>query len=268
MIYFDAHVHIQEKFDLDRFLLSALANFDKQREATAPQSSGRYYIFLAEAKSIDFFSLLMKHAQHPTGPLAGFWQTQPTGEPESVLLQHESRPDSRMFVVAGRQVVTRERIEVLALATLARIGEGKPLADTVDDIRNEGGLAVLPWGVGKWLGKRREYLSDFIQNVVPTSLFVGDNGGRPEFWPRPALFDLAARRGIRLLPGSDPLPLNGEEYRVGSYGAMVTGDCSDQTPAADLKKLLLDSKKLISPFGQRLGAWQFLRSQFGLRLAK
>ena len=268
MIYLDAHVHIQERFNLDQFLLCALDNFDRQRVATAPQSSSTYSLLLTEAKSLDFFSLLACQARQLTGLLPAAWQVRTTAEEESLLLKHEFRPATRMFVIAGRQLVTREKLEVLALASLAKIGDGKALVDTIDEVRNRGGLAVLPWGAGKWLGKRGGIISDFLQSASPDSLFVGDNGGRPEFWPRPALFDLAARRGIRLLPGSDPLPLKGEECRPGTYGAMVDGACSDETPASDLKRLLLDSNKMINPFGQRQGAWQFFRTQLGLRLAK
>ncbi len=268
MMYFDAHVHIQVRFDLEQFLLYTLENFDRQRVATAPQSSGTYYLLLTEAKSLDFFFLLSQQVKQPTGLLSESWQINATGEQESLLLRHASWPAARMFVVAGRQLVTRERLEVLALVTLTKIGDGKPLMDTVNEVRQSGGLAVLPWGAGKWLGKRGHIVSEFLQSAVPHALFVGDNGGRPEFWPKPAPFDLAARRGIRLLPGSDPLPLGGEERRAGTYGAMVAGDCSDDTPASDLKKWLLDSNLPIKPFGQRQGTWQFFRTQVGLRLAK
>lgn len=268
MLYLDAHVHIQEKFNLDQFLLYALNNFERQRLATAPESCSAHFLLLAEVKSMGFYYLLGKEARQRTGLLTAAWQIKTTGEDEALLLQHVSKPDVRMFVVVGRQLVTRERIEVLALAFRPKIADGEPLADTVDAIRKGGGLAVLPWGAGKWLGKRGRLVSDFLQSASPDSLFVGDNGGRPEFWPRPALFDLAVRRNIRLLPGSDPLPLDGEEYRVGTYGAMLDGDCSDATPVSDLKGLLLDSKKVISPFGQRQGVWQFFRTQLALRLAK
>ncbi|MFH0781904.1 MAG: hypothetical protein V2B20_08125 [Pseudomonadota bacterium] len=268
MIYLDAHVHIQKKFNLDQFLLSALGNFDRQRVASAAKSPGTYYLLLTEAKSLDFFSLLTEQARQSTGLLAPSWRIRPTGETEAILLQHESQSASRMFVVAGRQIVTKERLEVLALATSAKIGDGQSMADTVEEVRNCGALAVLPWGFGKWLGKRGQNISDFLKSASPESLFVGDNGGRPEFWPRPAPFDLAAHRGIRLLPGSDPLPLDGEEFRAGSYGAMIDGDCTHETPVSDLKRLLLDSNQTIIPFGKRLGAWQFFRTQLGLRLAK
>ena len=268
MIFFDAHVHIQERFNVDQILLCALDNFDRQRNVTAPQSSGTYFLLLTEAKSLDFFSRLAQQARQKTGPLSAAWKVMTTGEEESLLLRHASRPAVCMFVIAGRQLVTRERLEVLTLASLAKIADGKPLADTVDEVRNGGGLAVLPWGAGKWLGTRGRIVADFLLGASPDSLFVGDNGGRPEFWPRPALFDLAARRNIRLLPGSDPLPLSGEECRVGTYGAMVDGDCSDTNPASALKGLLLDRKRVINPFGQRQSAWQFFRTQLGLRLVK
>ncbi len=225
-------------------------------------------LLLTEAKSLDFFSKLAQQARQKTCLLPVPWQVRATGEEESLLLNHASRPGVRMFVVAGRQLVTREKLEVLALASLAKIDDGRPLADTVDEVRNCGGLAVLPWGAGKWLGKRGRIVSDYLQSASPDSLFVGDNGGRPDFWPRPALFDLAARRRIRLLPGSDPLPLTGEECRVATYGAAVEGHCSDETPASDLKGLLLDSKRNINAFGQKQGAWQFFRTQVALRLAK
>lgn len=268
MIFFDAHVHIQARFDLDQLLLAALTNFDKQRLALAPQSTGTYFLLLTEAKFLDFFSVIGEQARQRTGSLPSSWTVHPTAEAESLLLRHESRPGIRLFMVAGRQLVARERLEVLALATTVKIGDGKPLVDTVNEVRDAGGLAVLPWGAGKWLGKRGGIVSDFLQNASVKSLFVGDNGGRPKFWPRPASFDLAAGRGIRLLPGSDPLPLPGEEHRVGSYGGAVAGTCSDDKPTADLKNLLIDSNQRVTPYGQRQGAWQFLRTQVGLRLAK
>ncbi|MDK9708725.1 MAG: hypothetical protein OEL83_16910 [Desulforhopalus sp.] len=268
MIFFDAHVHIQARFDLDRFFFAALTNFDKQRLDSAQQTAGTYFLLLTEAKFLDFFTVLREEAGQRTALLPSAWTVEATAEPESLLLRHAAWPGVRLFVVAGRQLVAKERLEVLALATTAKIGDGKALVDTVNEVRDAGGLAVLPWGAGKWLGKRGGIVSDFLQNASAASLFVGDNGGRPKIWPRPAPFDLAASRGIRLLPGSDPLPLPGEEKRVGSYGAMVAGGCSDDKPVADLKNLLSESTQPITPFGHRQGAWQFLRTQVGLRLAK
>jgi len=267
MIVLDAHVHIQPRFDLNDFLMIALENFQLRHRESGAQDSLTSCLLLAEGKSLDFFSVLGKEGRQPTGRVAG-WQVRATAEDHAVQLSHASYPGARMFVMAGRQVITEEKLEVLALATSAEIANGRPLAETVDAVRSGGGLAVLPWGVGKWLGKRGELVGRFLQEASPESLFVGDNGGRPVFWPRPALFDRAQRRGIRLLSGSDPLPLAGEESRVATFGAMIDGELSDALPAAELKSLLCNPRISITPFGNQVGLLQFFRMQLGLRLQK
>ncbi|BCL61859.1 hypothetical protein DGMP_25520 [Desulfomarina profundi] len=105
-----------------------------------------------------------------------------------------------------------------------------------------------------------------IENTQFEKLFVGDNGGRPVFWPAPAIFDLAANRGIRLLPGSDPLPLAEEEQRAGSYGGAVSGECTVETPFADLKTILADQNVQITPFGNKQGVVRFFKTQIALRM--
>jgi hypothetical protein len=260
MIFFDAHVHIQERFDLGRFLAFALENLERRRAEMTKSASGTYFLLLTEAKNLDVYSQLKRQSGLPS------WQVVATREEESLLLRHSLRPGVRLFLVAGRQIVTTERLEVLCLGSAAKIADGDSLAATVTTVRQHGGLAVLPWGAGKWLGQRGATVSAFLQQAEPQALFVGDNGGRPGFWPAPPQFSLAAARGIRLLPGSDPLPLPGEERRVGTYGALIEGDCSDETPAADLKRLLTDASRPITPFGHRPGAWQFFRTQLALRL--
>ncbi|MBU1567933.1 MAG: hypothetical protein KJ630_20195, partial [Proteobacteria bacterium] len=91
---------------------------------------------------------------------------------------------------------------------------------------------------------------------------------RPTFWPTPSPFNTAADRGIRLLPGSDPLPLHSEEERIGSYGAMVEGEISVDNPAENLKALLTTSDVKIIPFGRRQGALRFMKTQLALRRQK
>ena len=267
MIVLDAHVHIQPRFDLNDFLMISLGNFQRRHGESGARGALTSCLLLAEGKGLDFFSVLVSEGQQSTGRVVG-WQIRATAEEHAVQLSHASHPGVRMFVMAGQQVITAEKLEVLALVTSAQIADGKPLAETVDAVRSRGGLAVLPWGVGKWLGKRGALVGRFLQETPPDSLFVGDNGGRPVFWPRPALFDRAEHRGIRLLSGSDPLPLAGEEKRVATFGAMIDGDLSDALPAAELKSLLCNPGVAITPFGQPAGVLQFLRMQLGLRLQK
>lgn len=265
MIYFDAHVHIQENFALDRLLASARRNFSRQHQQICPDRPGTFFLLLTEAKNCDRFADLKLQAKSATGPTAGGWRITTTAEQESLLGVCDDWPENRLFLLAGRQIVTAERLEVLALATAARVADHLPLPETVDKVRHQQGLAVLPWGAGKWLGKRGQIITAFIKTVNPDRLFVGDNGGRPLFWPTPRPFITAAGRGIRLLPGSDPLPLADEELRVGSYGAMVQGECSSDQPAADLRMILGKSSTVIAPFGKRLSAMRFFKTQIALR---
>ncbi len=266
MIYFDGHVHIQDLFSLDVFFTKSIENFSKQITQPQLNSGAIFFLLLTESKTHDYFSLLRKEATKRTGILSQSWKVKATMEAESLLLCHEKWPDVWLFVVAGRQIVTAERLEVLALGTTTKFDDGVPLEQTIELVQQKKGLAVLPWGVGKWLGKRGRIVKKIIENTQSEKLFVGDNGGRPVFWPAPAIFTLAAKRGIRLLPGSDPLPLAEEEHRAGSYGGSVPGECTAETPFTDLKTILADQNVQITPFGNKQGAIRFFKTQIALRM--
>ncbi len=269
MIFFDAHVHIQTIFSLDDFFFSARENFSNQLSAFDSSLPTAFFLLLAEAKGCSCF-IDLKHqatSKKKTFSQKG-WRILATEEEESLLVVHDNWPNDRLFLVAGRQIVTAERLEVLALATTMELADGASLRATVDAIRQQKGLAVLPWGVGKWLGQRGKILGSFLKDASPDRLFVGDNGGRPKFWPTPSQFVTAAARGIRLLPGSDPLPLCGEELRVGSYGAMLEEECSSDHPVADLKALLTGSTARSTTYGKQSGTLPFLQNQIALRLKK
>lgn len=266
MISFDAHVHIQENVSIDLLLDSGRRNFSRLMRRSFPGRPATFFLFLTEAKKDDSFAELKKAADAARHLTPGGWRIAATREAESLLLTRDDWPQGRLFLLAGRQVVTAEKLEVLALATTALVADGLALPETVEAVRKGKGLAVLPWGAGKWLGKRGAIVDRYLQSATPEGLFVGDNGGRPVFWPTPRAFFAAKSRGIRLLPGSDPLPLAGEELRVGSYGGWLQGECSGDHPSADIKALLTGRSTKITPFGNRQGVWDFCRNQLALRL--
>ena len=265
MICFDAHVHIHTLFSIDGMLAEARHNFTRQLPKDAGDRPAAFVLFLAEADGCDFFTGLKETADRDRYTTPGGWRITPTEEAESLLLTRNDWPGGRLFILAGRQLVTAEKIEVLALATPAKFADGLTLDATVEAVRSHDALAVLPWGVGKWLGERGEILDDFLKRAAPEGLFVGDNGGRPIFWPAPRLFRTAAVRGIGLLPGSDPLPLPAEESRVGSYGGWLQGEITNDHPATDLRRRLTDRSHPVVPFGGRMGARRFLQAQVALR---
>ncbi len=179
--------------------------------------------------------------------------------------------DGDLVVVAGRQVAAREGIEVLALGTLAGEGElrdGLPLAEALARAAARGALAVLPWGFGKWWGGRGRRVRDALdgfEGVAP--LYLGDSAARPRGAPSPRLFREASRRGLAILPGTDPLAFASEVGRAGSYGAGLAGSFDLARPLASLRALLARPGGLAT-FGRRAGWGEAALAQARLRIER
>ncbi|MGB7439423.1 MAG: hypothetical protein WA919_00010, partial [Coleofasciculaceae cyanobacterium] len=170
-----------------------------------------------------------------------------------------------IFIIAGRQVITKEKLEVLALITDKFVEDGLSLETTIQSVISAGGIPVIPWGVGKWIGRRGKLLSKLLtENNFPT-LFLGDNSGRPIFWLQPIYFQQAKKQGLRVLPGTDPLPLASEASRPGSFGFTIQGSLSREEPGKQLKQMLLDSTVSINNYGYLETPWRFVSNQLGIR---
>lgn len=269
MIFVDAHVHIYDGLNLDILLDSALKNF--QTAAEHHGISGHplsYMLLLTEGSSSTWFQQMA--AQLATSrnidTAAKGWTLSMTEEALSLTASRHDSSEEQICLVAGRQIVTAEKIEVLALFCNTSIHDGLSLMETVESVRQAQAVPVLPWGAGKWLGRRRKILKDFITGYGEKGLFLGDNGGRPWFLPTPALFDLAREKGISILPGTDPLPLPHEATRVGSFGFYLDHpSLATDSPAIRVRDLLLAGEKAIHPFGPLQGVKNFMTNQIQLR---
>jgi hypothetical protein len=166
-------------------------------------------------------------------------------------------------LVAGRQIVTRERLEILALAMRAAIPDGLPAGDVIRRIIAAGGIPVLAWSPGKWLFGRGQPARDLVASDRRLSL--GDTPLRPALWPEPRLMQLARARGAAVLPGSDPLPFAGEERYAGTYGFIYRGAFDADRPAAFLARLPAEPAAIV-PAGARCGAWAVARRLYQLRM--
>src|SRR4030095_13902120 len=82
------------------------------------------------------------------------WRGCDAREPSSLVLGH------RLLVIAGHQIVTSERIEVLAIACIENIADGLTLDATITAVRDAGAIPVLPWGVGKGSGERGRFVAN------------------------------------------------------------------------------------------------------------
>lgn len=255
----DAHVHLYDCFDLQALLDAAHVHFE-QAAATLGIRLATGVLLLAERAGERHFERLAEGKAPLRGPSG--WCFQRTGEAESLTAR--SGNGMPLTIVCGRQIVTAEGLELLALATADSFAESKPIAATIEAAVGAGAIAVLPWAVGKWLGRRGRIVRGLIEQRG-AAIAVGDNGNRPVFWPKPALLRRAERLELRVLPGSDPLPLPSEATRAGGFGFAIPGALSQSTPAADLKRRLADPGVTLTPYGRLELPLHFFKNQLALR---
>ncbi len=265
----DAHVHIYRGFDVSELLKAASTNFKRTAEQQRISRPWEGFLLLAEAAGEEWFSRFSLMAAGPgQGPSEriGPWTFKKTREEWS--LRGESQEGDGLYLVAGRQIKAIANLEVLALGTRERFPEGLPLKALVQAIGKTGGTAVIPWGVGKWLGDRGLMVKKLLQDPEVPRFFLGDNRNRPVFWPRPALFDDAAGRGIKTLPGSDPLPLPEHFALPGSYGFTLEGVLNPDYPWRSMQEILLAPDRSLRPYGSQVGPVGFLGTQLRLKVGK
>ncbi|MDX2505586.1 MAG: hypothetical protein QNL62_14065 [Gammaproteobacteria bacterium] len=276
-ILVDAHVHIYDCFELNIMLDAALQNFSKAANDIGQVSEVIGVLLLTETRSYNWFQqtrdVCIRNQSLPASEKG--WEIQLT--PDSTVLQAKQKNDGQadgnllddmqIYIVAGRQIVTAEGLELLALATDGTFEDGLPVSSALAAVCESGAIPVFPWAVGKWLGKRGKILATLLSHEPPVGLCLGDNSGRPVFWRNPSHFKQARALNMHILPGTDPLPFANEAKRVGSYGFTMQGSLSDAHPAADLKRLLQAMETKLLAYGRLEKSWRFLANQIRLRLA-
>jgi len=261
----DAHVHLQDCFDLSCFFDSAYQNFCSY--VNSPDAGFSAVLLLSEVAGVQQFDRLKALCNKDKGGQQaelGSWRLFETQE--SAALEVRGEHGEEMFIVAGRQIVTLEKLEVHALLTETQFPDGATLAETIHQIKSDGALPVIPWGVGKWLGVRGKVLLDFIRSDMSDNVFLGDNGGRPALWGTPRHFVDGRLKGMSVLPGSDSLPLAREVERVGSFGFKMHGGIVSKHPVSELKNRLLCDDLKVEAYGRLRSTLGFLKDQVSLRL--
>jgi hypothetical protein len=261
----DSHVHFYSCFDAERFLAAAFGNVAAQGAARGA-AGAEGALLLAETAGGKWFESAVARADGEGDAPGRSVRFSRTDEEESVVVR--GGRGETLYVVAGSQIVTRERLEVLALCTAAEFRDGEPVETVLDQVLRAGGLPVLPWGAGKWWGARGRIVTKLLETWQERGLRCADSGVRPLFWPRPPQFGANRLPGAALLRGSDPLPLPGEEERVGSFGSALPVSLSARTPAADLRRYLSEEAAAAVPYGKPAGILHFLSTQLRLRLGR
>lgn len=181
---------------------------------------------------------------------------------DEVSLRLGPTDTANTLFVKAEQVNSSERIEVIVVGSEKPIPEGKPLAYYVEEYGSDF-LVILPWGVGKWLGKRGALVASLVSKGG--KFVLGDNGGRPAWWSVP-LFASAASKGIPVVRGSDPLPVSSYAKRVLGYGDIVDVVFDSTTDWVDYVKA--DAMPAGKSFGRLSLGFNVLVDQIGLRKAK
>ncbi len=271
-VFWDAHVHIYPHFNLDVFLDAADENFQR---AAAGAGLGTEEVIdavllLAEAGDINVFDQMSRQAID--GRRDGSWRFLPARESRSLVARNgEGR---RLYVVAGRQVISAEDIELLALGCETKFEDRQvSLRELARRVAEHGGAPVLPWGVGKWTGRRGRVVQQFLDTPPDCFHAFGDNGNRPFFGPMPPLLARAQREKRPILSGSDPLPLADHGRRAGSFGGWTRrsegggGRLDPDRPSEDLTAIFRDGATLRS-FGRGAGLIRFFRDQLRMQARK
>lgn len=269
MLVADAHVHVHACYPEQGFFDDAWANLARvARGRGAIHFDG--VLCLTETAGDDYFGRFAELAA--SGGRFGGWRFEPTGDPEALRASADAAPGASeprtLYVVAGRQVAAREDLEVLAIGTRERFPDGRPIRDALAWARGLGALPVIPWGPGKWLFARAALLRALIEEARGAELYLGDESSRPVFWPLPRPFRFAAARGIRNLPGTDPLPFPHHRARAGAYGFRADAALDPKRPAGDLKRLVRDGGIALQPYGALEGPIGFVRNQVAMQLRK
>ena len=220
----DCHAHIYPIYDERIFFEAAIRNLS----LIAPNASKA--ILLAERSDCDRFETLLQRQKLPSG--FSF------EEIDDISMRVRSDASGgEILLVAGRQIATRERLEVLALGTRNKFDDGCSFQASLEAASESGGIVALTWAPGKWSGRRGAVVRAAISEKTCDALALCDTTLRPVGWPTPPQFRLAESLHLPILAGTDPLPMRGEEEQVGRYGIKLDSFLEPYSGRAVLSRL-------------------------------
>lgn len=218
----DAHAHLYAVHAPDDAFDAAV------RHLTAPVRA----LWLTEAAGCRFFRALAR-GEVPCSR----WSGAVCPEDPSAVRMERSGDGAEVFVIAGRQIVARERVEILAWGRDAEVPDGLSAAETVEAVRAAGATPALAWAPGKWMFARAAVVEALLRRFEPAALWLCDSSLRPPGWPEPAPMRRARGEGRPVLAGTDPLPFPGEERRQGQYAIRLEGAFDARQPAVSMLRL-------------------------------
>ncbi len=254
-IFADGHVHVYPEYDP--------RSFGRAAAARAAEYGGPLLLCLADVHGAKAFTELDATLWEPAGESRS--RRMRSGVAGESTAGRDAHP---VHVVCGRQLVSAEGLEVLALALdpTDPLNEEPARERGARDLARagleRGAIVVLPWGVGKWIGARGRLVERLVADADlrrHPRFFLGDIAHRIGSWPHPG-----GEEAVRVLPGSDVLPLPGDEARVARYGFSIDVRWDPDRPAAALLEALEEGRDVV-PVGRREPPWRVVRDQLRYR---
>lgn len=256
-VVLDGHVHIYPVFDVSMAVQTALKNF-----ALCANDAAVKVWLLTERSDCHFFADLKDTK------IEGY-VFQPNLEAESFLVRDAKTDALLLYILAGRQLIAKENLEICALGSTVTVADKELGAkDLILKVLENNGVPAINWAPGKWFGDRGKVVRSLFQEFTPENLLISDTTMRPTVWPTPKIMAAAMKKGFKVIAGSDPLPFSGEEKYLASYASKISGDFDADRPADAVRKLLLERGTPIIRCGKRSGPFAFMKRQAGIMREK
>ncbi|HPG41911.1 MAG TPA: hypothetical protein PLP19_05255 [bacterium] len=252
----DAHVHIYPQFDFNVAFDFSIKNFKAIIKNQKLLHDTIAVWLLTEGQQFNFFS---------KPPALPGYQIEKTPEKESLVVVDSTTGKKVLYILAGRQIVSSDKLEICALGTTAVLPDREMnTQDTITWVLEHDGVPALNWAPGKWFFSRGKIVNSVIDNNSPEQLLISETTMRPTCWSTPVLMKKALNKGMKVLAGSDPLPLPGEEKLLATYASIMSGSFDPANPAKSIKSLLLNPGASIQNTGKRSGLVAFAKRQYGI----
>lgn len=192
----------------------------------------------------------------------GDWQLESLDK--NKLLRVSQSNGKELYLLPGQQIITSENLELLIIGSTDKISYRKPIHSYLKKY-GDTHLLVIPWGVGKWLGKRGSIVNQLIKNT-DYKFVLADNSSRPSLWGYVPQFNQARKKNIKILAGSDPLPIHKQYKKVASYGSALMEQLQPLGLATQLRTEILSPTTTIKNYGHRDNLLRSISNQLLLRL--
>lgn len=262
----DCHFHLYPGHDPERSVSGLINNLELMAGSAGVigQKDNIFKIaFLAESRQFNYFRKILNRELN--FERIGL---ETSAGPEEHCVSFRKQGELKLCLVAGRQIVTKEKLEILGLGMGKIVPDGLPAGEVIEKIIAAGGLPALAFSPGKWLFKRAKIARRLMTIKFGRPLLIGDSALRPLGWGRPAIMRRAARENIAVLPGSDPLPPAGEEKYAGCYGFVYRGEFDSARPLTAMKQIIANVPSAIMPAGRRCSFMNFAGRLFRLSKSK